>query len=196
MDDFFKTSDGEDLTKNKEGSYDAGGGGFDPIPAKTQVLAAIDEISWDQTGDFDDYPGEDIIKARWSILSPPEFKNRKVFQKIRPLCEDAKKADKGKKMFSAIDANAGGKLAKLGKLPDDVALQGLTGKPQVLMLQVWQIKDGSGNVTNEGNWVSSVSPRKSGAAKAAAANTEAEAEPAQSAQEKPAIDNFDDDIPF
>jgi len=186
QDSFFQTSDGEDVTKT-DGAFDGGGGDIEPIPAKTQVLAAIDEISWDELPESNPDAGEDFINARWTVLAPPEFKNRKIFQKIRPLCEDSKKADKSKKMFAAIDANAGGKIAKLGKLPDDVALQCLTGKPQVLMLQVWQFEKDDGEKMS-GNWVSSVSPRKAGGV----AKEQAKPEPV----EAPAGGNFDDDIPF
>jgi len=191
MSDFFKTSDGED-TAAGGGSFDGGGGDFTPIPKGTQVLAAIDEIAWDELGEFSDAQGEDFIKARWTVLQPEEFKNRKINHKIRPLCEDPKKADKAKKMFAAIDANAGGKLAKLGKLPDDIALQGLTNKPMVLMLQVWSMdRDGE---KMEGNWVSSVSPKKGGMKKAAPKAAEPEAEPASA--DVGDGGTLDDDIPF
>jgi len=169
-----------------DGKFETGGGDMEPIPAKTQVLAAPDEAKWDE------YQGDRYISLRWSVMAPAEYKNRKIFQKIRVEDSDPKKAEKAKRMLAAIDANAGGKLVKSGKEPDDKALtMSLVNKPMVLMLQVWEIdKEQDGTPIpkedrKKGNWVSAVSPRKGSPKKE---------EPAP--EPEPLPTDFDEDVGF
>ena len=131
------------------GNFTSGGGEFDPIPAKTQVLAIPCEIKWDT------YDGEMFINIQWTVLQPAEYKNRRVFQKLKVKDDDEKKREKALRMLVAIDANAKGGLLKSGKEPTDADLQkALLNKPMVLMLQVWKLEDG-----RQGNWISAVSPK-------------------------------------
>lgn len=163
---FFKLSDGKDIDV-EGGKFEMGGGDMTPIPKNTDVLASIDEAKWAQ----DKTTGENYISLRWAILAPAVYANRKIFQKLKVENDDSKKADKAKRMLFAIDANAGGKLAKAGEEPsnDSMSLH-LSNKPMVLKLGVWESEDKSAS----GNWVMAVSPRKAGgggvpaAAKAAA----------------------------
>jgi hypothetical protein len=135
------------------GTVETGGGDMTPIPAKTQVKAAIDEAKRDA------YEGDEYISLRWTVLAPAEFKNRKVFQKIR--VNDPAKAEKAKKMLGAIAVNAGGGLLKTAGEPTDSDLQKhLLNKPMALLLQVWKIKPDDGGDEITGNWISSVSPLK------------------------------------
>ena len=135
------------------GTVETGGGDMTPIPAKTQVKAAIDEAKWDA------YEGDEYISLRWTVLDPAEFKNRKIFQKIR--VNDPAKAEKAKKMLGAIAVNAGGGLLKTAGEPTDSDLQKhLLNKPMALLLQVWKIKPDDGGDEITGNWISSVSPLK------------------------------------
>lgn len=135
------------------GKMEMGGGDIEPIPAKTQCLAAIDEIKWDS------YEGDEYISARWNVLQPAEFKNRKIFQKIKVKEADEKKRQKAIKMLAAIDFNAKGGLMSSGQAPTDALMQkGLMNKPMIIMLQVWSLKGDDGE-TKTGNWISAVSPR-------------------------------------
>ena len=139
------------------GSIETGGGDIEPIPAKTQVKAAIDEAKWDTT-----FSGDEIISLRWTVLAPAEYKNRKVFQKVRVNDSDTAKAEKAKKMLGAIAVNAGGGLLKLAGTPTDSDLQKhLLNTPMALLLQVWKLKPEDGGDEMTGNWISSVSPLKS-----------------------------------
>jgi hypothetical protein len=147
---------------NTTGEFESGGGDIPPIPAKTQVKAAIDEAKWD------DYEGEQYIKLRWNVLHPVEYKGRKIFQKVKVNEADSKKQDKAKKMLAAIAVNCGGGLLKLAKQPDDQDLQKhLMNKPMALLLQVWSIEKTDGTGTATGNWISAVSPLKTKAAEPA-----------------------------
>ena len=142
----------EQVTGQMEMSSD-----IEPIPSKTQCVAAIDEIKWDN------YNDEDYISARWNILQPAEFKNRKIFQKIKVKEADDKKRQKAVKMLAAIDFNAKGGLMTSGKVPTDPLLQkALMNKIMVIMVQVWAIKDEATGETKKGNWISAVSPKSSG----------------------------------
>ncbi len=165
------------------GNFESGGGDMEPIPAKTQVKAAIDEVK------MDSYEGDEYISARWTILAPEEYKNRKIFQKIRVFDGDSKKQDKAKRMLAAIGANAGGGLLKESNPTTDSALQkNLLMKPMVLLLQVWEIEQDDGT-NRKGNWVSAVSPLKGKAAQQKAPEPEPQPEPAQTM-------DLDDDIGF
>lgn len=153
---------------------------MEPIPNKTQVKAACDEAKWDE------YGGDSYISLRWTVLAPAEYKNRKIFQKVRVMDSDSKKSDKAKRMLAAIATNAGGGLLKVQGAPTDQELQKhLLNKPMALLLAVWSIKKEDGE-TSTGNWVSAVSPLKKQAA-------QPEPEPAQEPAQE---DSFDEDVGF
>lgn len=165
------------------GSFESGGGDLEPIPAKTQVKAAIDEAKWDE------YEGSEYISLRWQVLAPAEYKGRKIFQKVRVMEPDSKKADKAKKMLAAIAVNAGGGLLKVAGKPGDQDLQKhLLNKPMALLLQVWEIEKADGSGTAKGNWISAVSPLKK-----QAASVQPEPEPTPEPEHS---DDFDSDIGF
>lgn len=177
---FFTTSDNKAI--EKASTMEMGGGDIEPIPAKTQVLAAPDEAKWDE------YQGDEYISVRWNILQPKEYAGRKVFQKLRVCDNESKKADKAKRMLAAIDTNAGGKLMAKGERPTDESLtRCLVNKPMVLMLQVWEIEKDDGTKAR-GNWIGAVSPRKG------AAVAEAAPAPVAAPAAEPNLD--DDDLPF
>lgn len=160
---------------NTTGEFKSGGD-LEPIPAKTQVKAMIDEAK------IDEYEGEQYINLSWTVLAPEQYKNRKIFQKVRVFDTDSKKQDKAKRMLAAIAVNAGGGLLKLKSEPTSEDLQKhLTMKPMAILLQVWRIKTDDGD-EKSGNWISAVSPLKK---KTADPEPEPQAEP-----------EFDDDIGF
>ena len=181
---FFYTSDNSQLPQG--GEFDMGGGDFDPIPAKTTVLAAIDEAKWD----FNQMTGEEVLSLRWVVLAPEDYKNRKVFQKVRLMDAKEDKRNKAIKMFAAIDANAKGGLVQAGKKPtDDDLSRALLNKPMNLMLQVWKLKDEMTGEKKSGNWVSSVSPKGGGAGNAVPVEYE-------NAPRTISDDDVDAEIPF
>jgi hypothetical protein len=163
---FWDLSDGSNAAQNAETEYEIPGGNLDPIPDGSSVLALIDEAKWDAKDEADH------ISLRWSVLSPDEYKNRKVFQKLwvtddDPMANDAdkaaKKRDKARRMLAAIDANAGGQLAKGGQPTDDTMTAALCNKPMVIKCMVWSMPDRErpGEVI-EGNWIAAVAPSSKG----------------------------------
>jgi len=139
--------------KNNIGTFELGGE-LEPIPAKTQVLAYIEDIKWDEYGD------DEYINIQWKVLKPEEYKGRVVFQKLKVKDADAKKRERAVRMLMAIDHNAKGGLVELGVEPTTEQLvTGLGNKPMLLMLQIWQITDERTGETKKGNWVSAVAPR-------------------------------------
>lgn len=147
MSDFWNTSDGKSIEKSGEFEI---GSSMEPMPDGTQVLAAPMEAGWQS------YEGQEYINIHWAVLEPKEYKNRRVFQKVRVLDADKSKADKAKRMLAAIDANAGGKLMASGEAPTDATLtQYLVNKPMFLRLGLWEM-DGK-----SGNWVQAVAPKSS-----------------------------------
>lgn len=166
---FFDLSDGKSATEG-DGTFDSGAS-MEPMPDNTELLAMIDEAKWDS------YEGDSYISLRWSVMAPEEYKNRKVFQKVRVFEPDSAKADKAKRMLGAIDKNAGGKLAASGAEPTDELMTGaLCHKPMMVKVRVWEMND------KKGNFISSVAPRG-----ATGAQPAAQAAPTAGA---------DDDIPF
>lgn len=144
---FWNLSDNEAIKTEEAGTFELGGS--EPIPANTQLKACVDDVSWD------DYELDFYINVTWSVLEG-EYKNRKVFQKIRVNDDDPKKRDKALRMLAAIDANAGGKLMASGQEPDDNALQmALVNKPMVIKVGVWEMNG------RKGNWVQKVAPLSS-----------------------------------
>ena len=167
---FFTLSTGQQAAAT--GEFESAGGDLAPIPAGTQVLAAIDQAKWDTNTDRT----EDFIALRWTIALPEEFKNRKVFQKVRVNNPDPDKADTAIMMLAAIDANAGGKLMASGEAPTDQAMSCLFNRPMVLKLGVWKM-DVNGE-EKSGNWVQKVAPRKAGGAAPATTTAAPAARPA------------------
>ena len=160
---FWDLSTG-DTAANTGKEYEVPGGNMEPIPAGSSVLAMIDEIKWDKKqGSF-----EEFISARWTVLAPDEYKNRKVFHKLwvmdlDPQAKDQdagiKKRDKARKMLAAIDANAGGKLTQKSGKPTDDDLLHLTNKPMVTTMMTWSMPDTRNGGMMQGNWVSAVAPK-------------------------------------
>jgi len=146
MTSFWDLSDGNKAESN--GSMDMGGGNMEPIPNGTELLALIDEAK------LDSYEDDTYISLRWTVQAPEQYKNRKIFQKVRVFDADPTKADKAKRMLMAIDHNCGGKLAASGEAPADHNMPAaLCAKPMMIKVQIWEINDKSGN------WVSSVAAR-------------------------------------
>ena len=175
---FWSLSDGS--TPETTNTMDMGGGDFKVIPDNTSVTAIIEDAKWDE------YEGDRFIKLTWQIIAG-EYKGQKIFHKVKVEDTDPKKRDRQIKMLIAIDANAGGKLAQLGREPtDDDLVMHLSNKPMAIVLMIWDMNG------KTGNWVSKVGPVSG---KAAPAQTPAQTAPAPKTK-APSEDDFDDDIPF
>jgi len=174
---FWKTSDNDNAATTGS-EFETGGGNMEPIAAGTQLKAMIDDAKWDNFQD------DDFISLRWTVLAPDDYKNRKVFQKVRVLDDDAKKADKAKRMLAAVDANCGGKLAQNDRIPSDAELQqALLNRPMVIEVQVWEFTGDDGQ-NRSGNWVNKVAP-----------SGKTEPAPAQP-QQASSTEGSNDDIPL
>ena len=210
---FWDLSDG-DSAKNTGTEYEVPTGNMDPIPAGSSVLALIDDIKWERK-----QTGEEFISARWTVLAPDEYKNRKVFHKLwvtdfDPSTKDqsaaVKKRDKARKMLAAIDANAGGKLTQKPGIPSSDDLLHLANKPMVCTMMEWEMPDTRNGGTMRGNWVSAVAskntkdihiadpkPASAGGSAPQRSRDDFGAAPAAGGYAKPASAGFDgDDIPF
>ncbi len=181
MDNFWETEEPISTT----GEFESGGGNFEPIPAGTQLIAAIKDAvieNTDRDGDF--------IKLQWGVLDG-EYKNRVVFQKLHVFSDDAKKAEKAKRMLAAIDANCGGALMKARVEPTGDSIRAaLLAKPMYITVMVWEMEGDKGFMS--GNWVNAVAPMRKGTTTAPAPATK----PKQRASTPPPAEEFEDDIPF
>lgn len=177
--------------ENQGAEFEVSGGNMEPIPDNTQLLAIIDEALWSE----DKHNGGWMIELRWTVMQPKLYKNRKVFQKLRMESVDDKKAEKAKRMLLAIDANAGGAIAKAGRKPTDTDLAiHLMNKPMVIKVLVWEMDSENGEKM-KGNWVCAVSPRKKQQSAPSVAPAPVASSPPESSPQQPQQD-FDDDIPF
>lgn len=198
---FWNLSDGTDVSKTHDKSFEMPTGNIEVIPDGSRVKAAIDEAKWD------DKDGARFISIRWAILAPEEVKNRKVFQKLWVKDDDpnadspdkaAKKRDKAKRMLAAIDSNAAGKLSQLDREPTDEDLASLMNAPMVIRTQVWSMtdRDNPGEKI-EGNWISAVMPSNETVELKQPAKKPAKPHRPSSAQtSRDAFEDDDDDIPF
>jgi len=169
---FWSTQDGVATDTGTEFEV---GGNMEPIPGGSCLKSMITGAEWKR---FEDDP--EFINLEWTVLEPSEYKNRKIFQKLRVNNEDNNKRDKALRMLAAIDANAGGQLAKTGDTPTDQDLQAaLLNKIMMIDVQVWTITAEQSNdgLERSGNWVNKVGGT---------------GQP-QAAEKKPDVD---DDIPF
>lgn len=188
---FWNVNGTNALETQTTGSFEASTG-FDPIPDNTKLLAVIEEASYTKDKEFGTENEYDIVSLRWKVLEG-EFKNRVIFQKVHCLeASNPAKREKAVQMLIAIDYNAGGKLASLGRDPVEMDFaQCLTMKPMIMRVRVWETEDKSKN----GNWVDAVWSRSANQA------TPVAQKPAQQVQQQvqqttPADMNFDEDIGF
>lgn len=138
---------GTEQTGNFEQST---GGDFAPIPKNTVVKVIAENVKWSQ---FD--PDPEYIEIQWSVVDG-EYKNRKIFQKLKTQDADPQKAKKAMLMLGAINHNAKGNLHALVSKPTDAELcSALTFKPMFLKLGVWEMDVNSEK--KSGNWVVAVS---------------------------------------
>ena len=153
---FWKTSTGDDAAETASTEYDIGGSIV--IPDDSTVLAIVESAMWRKDASFNEY-----IELTWAVLKPDEVAKAKVWQKLwvkdaDPRAKDRDAADKKRdnalRMLATIDANAGGKLARSGREPedDDLALA-LTNKPMTIKVKVWEMNGSSGN------WIAAVMPK-------------------------------------
>lgn len=197
---FWELSGGE-TAKTTDKEIEIGGGNLDPIPNNSDVLAIIDEAKWDEK-----QSGEKFISLRWSVMSPEDYKNRKVFQKLwvqdlDPNAKDQEKAkakrDKARRMLAVIDSNAGGKLMQTDDAPtnDSMTLH-LCNKPMVIKCMVWDMATAEGG-RMVGNWISAVKPKDSElsiGSEAPPKTVQAAGSGASPAATQSSVD--DDEIPF
>lgn len=198
---FWDLSDGGNAADTGT-EYEVPTANLDPIPDNSNVLAEIEDIKW-QTKDT----GERYVEARWSVLQPDEYANRKVFHKmwvadLDPSAKSEEKAiqkrDKARRMLASIDANAGGKLAANPAEPtDDSMALALCNKPMVIKVMLWEMPDREryGEFIR-GNWIAAVAPKDR-----ALSIGETKPKPSAPAAQKPqtgggSFDMLDSEVPF
>lgn len=167
MTDIWGLSDGGSAAETGTEYEIPGGGNFDALPDGSKVLAMVEDAEWKEDADHNEF-----LNLKWTVLKPEEVKNRKIFQKLwikdfdpreKDEAKAEKKRDRARRLFAAIDANAGGKLAKKGGIPDaDAIMLALVNKPMVIRLGLWEMEDRQNpGQTISGNWVQAVSPKAS-----------------------------------
>ena len=191
MGSFWSTSDGE--TIQGESSFETPSGNTDPIPDNSSVLARITSAQWKSPRDE---PLIKYVELEWTIQEPADYVNRKVWHKlwvddldpsVLSKQDGQKKAerkrDNARRMLAAIDANAGGKLAKKNSKPTDEELAlALTNRPMIIKLRTW---DDQQTGKPAGNWVVAVSSAKTGRVEITAAPVKSNA-----------VDEDPDFVPF
>lgn len=163
---FWDTTDGEGV--KPEAEYEAPGGSFEAFPDKTDLLAYIDEIKWQENKA--EYGGGRYINYRICVTAPECYKGRKSYFKLwvngdnpnKDADKAAKQGDKDKRMLGAMAVNAGGGLMAIqGEPTDEDLARELTQKMMIFKLGHWSMKRDDGSM-GEGNYVMAISPASKG----------------------------------
>ena len=202
MTDIWGLSDGGSAAETGTEYEIPGGGNFDALPDGSKVLAMVEDAEWKEDADHNEF-----LNLKWTVLKPEEVKNRKIFQKLwikdfdpreKDEAKAEKKRDRARRLFAAIDANAGGKLAKKGGIPDaDAIMLALVNKPMVIRLGLWEMEDRQNpSQVMSGNWIQAIGP-KTGEIGLTEAKPRAQSARAGSSQrQQNAAYDDDEDLPF
>lgn len=142
MSNIWSLSTGESATENKDTSFDSNN--FDPLPHNSFHNAVVADIKWDE------YDDEEYINVTWQIADESEYKNRKVFHKIKVQAEKATTRDNAIKMLVTLNNIAEADLLSIAAPTDEDLQRELMGAVAMIKVQVWKIDDKSGN------WVSAL----------------------------------------
>lgn len=165
---FWTTTEGEGIQAT--GEYEAPSGSFDVFPDKTDLMAYIDEIKWQEGKP--EYGGGRYINYRICVTAPEVYKNRKSYFKLwvdaanpnpnKQGDKAQKQVDKDKRLLAAMAVNAGGGLLTLSHEPtDDDLARELTQKPMIFKMGMWEMEGDNGEMRS-GNYVMAVSPASKG----------------------------------
>ena len=214
---FWDLSDNTQVEAKEEYVAPSGGGDYF-FPHNSKINGIIDEMKWDSFNG-----GEEFIKYRISVVGPKtdadgvKIENRKLFLKLWINGDEKnangnadkvkKKADNAKRMLASMDANAGGKLMKLGRKPTDEDLAAcMLMSPMQFSIGHYEFyeQDGSGKpldgkqgrrleVKNQGNYILGV-----GKYNPALPPVEGQKKAVQSDVGQKTVDGYevDDSIPF
>ena len=164
MSDIWGLSDGGNAKDTGTEYETPAGGNFEALPEGSKVLAMVEDAEWKDDNEMNEY-----LSLTWTVVKPEEVGNRKILQKLwisdldpRAKADKAEaKRDRARRLFAAIDANAGGKLAKKGGKPtgEEIAMA-LANKLMVIRLGLWEMDDRENpGKTISGNWVQAVAPK-------------------------------------
>lgn len=147
MSNFFAYSDGSRL--NPTNSFQSTT--FEPIPDKTVLRCVITVCEWAKASDeacqnFGVAP--DYISVNYQVVDGL-YKNRKIFQGLHIFHSDPKKADRAKRMFSAIDGVTNAGICAGGNLPANRDLARISNKPIFIKVGLMQNKDKAINFVDE-----------------------------------------------
>ena len=172
MDNFFKTTDGEEL----EASTEAVAGGLQPlIPVGTKLLCAIASVEVEPE---DDYGNNEHVVIMLHVTERGEYKDFTVNHKLHVNDDKAKKADKARETLLAYDANCKGELLKKARagqnIMDAATLSlALNGGEVMTEFDVWEMERQERDKNNKpvfdddgepvmvkfsGNWVRGIYP--------------------------------------
>lgn len=165
---FWTTTEGEGIEAT--GEFEAPSGSFDVFPDKTDLMAYIDEIKWQEGKP--EYGGGRYINYRICVTAPEVYKNRKAYFKLwvdpsqpnpnKDGDKAQKQIDKDKRLLAAMAVNAGGGLLAVnGEPTDDDLARELTQKPMVLKMGMWEMEGDNGE-KRSGNYVMAISPAAKG----------------------------------
>jgi len=138
----WNLSTGENATENTKKDFDSNN--FDPLPHNSFHNAVVSDIKWDE------YDGDEYINVTWQIADEGEYKNRKVFHKIKVQDQKATTRDNAIKMLVALNNIAEADLLSIAAPTDEDLQRELLGTVAMIKVQVWKIDDKSGN------WVSAL----------------------------------------
>lgn len=181
MSSFWSTSSGEQATGEvKESS-------FDPLP-KGWYLSMLESV------EVDEYEGQKKVKIKARVIGEGEGKNRVLFLGLKCFPGEKIKEETRDRAIQILVKMYNICKAKLPNgEPDDASLSQLVDKPLNLMLDKWELDDGS----KSGNWLMNVEAK--GVVVGDKKDQKPTAKPSskKQEQEQDIVDyDDDDDIPF
>jgi hypothetical protein len=203
---FFTDSNGEEI---EQGTEYVTSGIQSIIPAGTQLLVAIASSEWTEPN----YYNDGVIKIGLHVVERGPYKNHLVYDNLKVTDIDSKKRDRVIKKLLTYDTLCKGMLAKADKagksIDGDTSLleRALNGGELMATFDVWEMERPKKDKPDEmeiitGNWIRAIGPKpkklqdedKSIKEKAKSQSPVHAAKPETITM--PAIDDFDDDIPF
>lgn len=136
------------------------GGTFAPAMATeiklTDNQAAIDAAI---TGGWTAPALEKFYNVKWKIIGG-DYKDRIVFQKIRPFGQDRKKATRQANVLRRLMLLTGCQIG--AGAPTEVELAAALNKPLFIGIALWENKNERTGEWSNGNWISHINPAEAG----------------------------------
>lgn len=156
MSDFWTVGD-TNVKETSTGEASSGGGAL--IPHNTKLLSFVESMAW---ADSDFYKSR-VVKVRFRVMKPHDYKNRVLFLTIKPFIDDTEKRAKELQKLAAILHNAD---VKVSGEPSDTDFMKANAKTMMVTAGVFKKPAGEDDI----QYVQAIGPKGELASKPAASD--------------------------